>query len=73
MTVGTVIEDTVSVETTEALVEIGIEEMITTGKLKNSNSLQPYIEHWVYCYLRIHYFYNYDSNHLYGTSIVFFF
>ena len=48
MTVGTVIEDTVSVETTEALVEIGIEEMITTGKLKNSNSLhQPYIDIWV--------------------------
>ena len=50
MTVGTVIEGTVSVETTEALVEIGIEEMITTGKLKNSNSLQPYIEKY---YLRI--------------------
>ena len=40
MTVGTVIEDTVSVETTEALVEIAIEEMITTGKLKKSNILQ---------------------------------
>ena len=40
MTVGTVTEDTVSVETTEALVEIAIEEMITTGKLKKSNILQ---------------------------------
>ena len=48
MTVGTVTEDTVSVETTEALVEIGIEEMITTGKLKNSNTIQPYIDIWVY-------------------------
>ena len=48
MTVGTVIEGTVSVETTEALVEIGIEEMITTGKLKNSNTIQPYIDIWVY-------------------------
>ena len=44
MTVGTVTEDTVSVETTEALVEIGIEEMITTGELKNSNTIQPYID-----------------------------
>jgi hypothetical protein len=35
MTVGTVIEDTVSVETTEALVEIGIEEMITTGMMED--------------------------------------
>ena len=40
MTVETVIEGTVSVETTEALVEIAIEEMITTGKLKKSNILQ---------------------------------
>ena len=48
MTVGTVIEGTVSVETTEALVEIGIEEMITTGKLKNFNTIQPYVDIWVY-------------------------
>merc|ERR1712203_195480 len=34
MTVGTVIEGTVSVETTEALVEIGIEE-ITTGMMED--------------------------------------
>ena len=44
MTVGTVTEDTVSVETTEALVEIAIEEMITTGKLKKSNILQTDID-----------------------------
>ena len=48
MSVGTVTEDTVSVETTEALVEIAIEEMITTGKLKNSNTIQPYIDIWIY-------------------------
>ena len=47
MTVGTVTEDTVSVETTEALVEIAIEEMITTGKLKKSNILQTDIDLWV--------------------------
>merc|ERR1712110_728524 len=35
MTVGTVIEGTVSVETTEALVEIAIEEMITTGMMED--------------------------------------
>merc|ERR1712110_619996 len=35
MTVGTVIEGTVSVETTEALVEIGIEEMVTTGMMED--------------------------------------
>ena len=46
MTVGTVTEDTVSVETTEALVEIAIEEMITTGKLKKSNILQTDIDLW---------------------------
>ena len=44
MTVGTVTEDTVSVETTGALVEIAIEEMITTGKLKKSNILQTDID-----------------------------
>ena len=65
MTVGTVTEDTVSVETTGALVEIAIEEMITTGKLKNFNTIQPYVDIWVYSFAKNSNFYLSSLKHLY--------